>query len=389
MTAQALSALAALTVPAMLSVGSVTAPPAAVRFVAHTIATGLTQGYQVVVADLNRDTRPDVIALDSGSDRLQWYENPGWTPHVLTTGIRSPINAAVHDVDGDGIPEIALAHGFAMVYANSPGVVSVLTHGRDPAAAWSAREIDRLPTSHRLRFMDLDGRGTMVLVNAPLIGAQARAPEYRDRVPLVMYRPATWQRESIDEDDQGVVHGIGVFPWNGDTRPSLLSAGFSGVHVRRFDNGRWSRTRIAVGSPESWPRSGSSEVVVGQLGSERFVATIEPWHGHTVAVYRQTNGEWLREVLDESIEDGHTLVIGDVDADGRDEIIAGERKGRRAVYMYRLDTDRGRTWTRSVIDDGGMAAAGCAMADLNGDARPDVVCVGTSSSNVKWYENRP
>ena len=34
------------------------------RFAEHTIATGLTGGYQVVVADLNHDGRPDVIVAN-------------------------------------------------------------------------------------------------------------------------------------------------------------------------------------------------------------------------------------------------------------------------------------------------------------------------------------
>ena len=46
---------------------------------------------------------------------------------------------------------------------------------------------------------------------------------------------------------------------------------------------------------------------------------------------------------------------------------------------------RETTWTTQVLDDGGMAAAGCAVADLNGDTRLDVVCVGTATANVKWY----
>ena len=78
---------------------------------AHVIDTGLTGGYQVVVADLNRDGKPDIIALASGLKELRWYENPGWEKHVLVTGINQPINAAAYDVDGDGIPEIALATG--------------------------------------------------------------------------------------------------------------------------------------------------------------------------------------------------------------------------------------------------------------------------------------
>ena len=34
-----------------------------------------------------------------------------------------------------------------------------------------------------------------------------------------------------------------------------------------------------------------------------------------------------------------------------------------------------------------MAGAGCAAADLNGDKRMDIVCIGTATANLKWYEN--
>lgn len=361
---------------------------AAPDFVAHTIATGLSRGYQALVADLNRDGRPDVIALESGSSELRWYENPDWTPHVLTAGIRAAINVAASDVDGDGIPEIALAHEFANDYASSRGIVSILTHGRDPAALWKAQEIDRLPTSHRLRFVDIDGSGKPVLVNAPLIGSHATAPDYRDRVPLVLYRPGEWKREVIDTDEEGVVHGIAATRWNGETRESLLSAGFLGLQLRQFDNARWTRTRLAAGDPTPWPKSGSSEIVVGRIGTEAFLATIEPWHGHQVAVYRQREGAWKRHVIDGTIADGHTIGVGDFDGDGQDEIIAGERGGRRSVYLYRLTDAATDQWARDVLDDGGMAAAGCTVSDLNGDKRVDIVCVGTATANVKWYENR-
>lgn len=44
-------------------------------FVEHTIAGDLKGGYQVVVADLNHDGRPDLIALASGLHELLWFEN--------------------------------------------------------------------------------------------------------------------------------------------------------------------------------------------------------------------------------------------------------------------------------------------------------------------------
>jgi len=362
--------------------------PVASRFRTHTIATGLDGGYHVVIADLNGDGRPDVIALASGLSELRWYQNPTWEPHVLVAGIHDPINAAVFDTDGDGIPEIALAHEFSNVYPESRGLVSILTHDGDPARPWSMREIDRLPTSHRLRFADVDGTGRKVLVNAPLIGPRAVAPDYRDRVPVVIYRPGRWARETVTNDEEGVVHGILPAAWEDDAgRESLLVAGFLGVHVLRFDGRRWSRTAVVDGNPEPWPRSGSSEVALGHLGRERFIATIEPWHGNEVVVYRQRGSGWVRHVIDAAIADGHTLVAGDFDADGRDDLVAGERAGRRSVYLYHSVDAEHDTWSKDLLDDGGMAAAGCAVADLNGDGKPDVACIGTATANLRWYEN--
>jgi hypothetical protein len=225
-------------------------------------------------------------------------------------------------------------------------------------------------------------------VNAPLIGAQAIAPDYRDHVSLLMYRPGDWKREVITDAEQGVVHGILPTVWDGGTRESLLTASFLGVHALRFDDGRWTRTLVVKGDPADWPKSGSSDVIVGHLGHERFLATIEPWHGNKVVIYRQDNGAWKRHVIDETITDGHTIVAADFDGDGRDELIVGERQGRRTPYLYRVTDVSEDVWSKQVLDDGGMAAAGCAVADLNADARPDVVCIGTATANLKWYENR-
>jgi Aldos-2-ulose dehydratase, beta-propeller domain/FG-GAP-like repeat len=359
----------------------------ALTFATRPIDTGLAGGYQVVVTDVNRDRKPDIIAVASGLKELRWYENPGWQKHVIVTGINQPINAAAFDVDSDGIPEIALAHEFSNVYARSPGVVSILTHQGDPAGPWSIEEIDRVPTSHRLRFADVEGNGKHVLVNFPLTGAQAVAPEYRDRVSLLMYRPGAWKREVITDAEEGVVHGILVDKWNGGRRDALLSASFLGVHALQFDGGRWTRTPIVKGDPSEWPKSGSSDVAVGRIQGERFLATIEPWHGNKVVVYREDAGTWKRHVIDDGIGDGHTIVAGDFDGDGQDELVVGERQGKRSAYLYRATSVKDNTWSKQPLDDGGMAAAGCAVADLNGDGKPDIVCIGTATANLKWYEN--
>jgi len=362
------------------------APPA--RFAEHTISADLRGGYQVVVTDINHDGKPDLIALASGMNELVWFENPGWRRHVLVGNISRAINCVAWDTDGDGIPEIALAHEFANDPARSDGVVSLLKHKGDPAQPWEMTEIDRLSTSHRLRWVDIDGNGKKVLLNAPLAGATMKPPDYRGAVPLVYYRPGSWKREVISDELEGVLHGVAAADWDGDGREDILTASFLGIDLFNFGNDRrWRRTRLASGNPDPWPRCGSSEIAIGGLGTDRFLCAIEPWHGNQVVVYLREKQAWRRQVIDATLNDGHTLLTADLNLDGRDEIIAGYRGQGRSVYIYSADDSTGRRWSRQILDEGGIAAAGCAVVDLNGDRRPDVVCIGAATANLKWYEN--
>ncbi|MEO8129329.1 MAG: VCBS repeat-containing protein, partial [Bryobacteraceae bacterium] len=92
-------------------------------------------------------------------------------------------------------------------------------------------------------------------------------------------------------------------------------------------------------------------------------------------------------VIDKSLVDGHTIATADLDGDGRDEIVAGFRGTGHSVFLYHSDDAKGQKWTKSVLDNGGMAAAACATSDLNGDGKIDIVCIGSATTNLKWYEN--
>ncbi len=371
-----------------LLVLSVATASAQSKFQERTLATDLRGGYQVVIADLNRDQKPDIIALASGMKELVWFENPTWARHVIINNASGMINCTAYDVDGDGIPEIALAQEFANDPRQSPGIVSILKCKGDPAQLWDATEIDRLPSSHRLRWADIDGSGKKVLVNAPLAGATVPPPEYKGNMPLVFYRPEGWKREVITSALEGVLHGISILDVDRDGREDILTASFVGVDLFRFSKeGKWLRNKLVAGDPAPWPKGGASEIAVGMLGKERFLTTIEPWHGNQVAVYRFGKNDWERLVIDDKLIDGHTLLTADFNGDGRDEIIAGYRGTGRSVYLYSFDP-KSKKWMRQSLDDGGIAAAACAIADLNSDGKLDVACIGSATANLKIYENQ-
>jgi len=357
------------------------------QFREHTIATDLKGGYQVIAADLNRDGKPDLIALASDMPELVWYENPGWQRHVIAGSFAKMINLVV--LESGGQPLIVLASGFSSEAKNSPGIVSVLEPDGDVLHPWKVREIDRLPTSHRLRLADIDGNGSRVVVNAPLTASDAYGPEYRGRTPLVYYQPGEWKRLMIGDENEGVMHGICVVDWDGDGRDEILTASFVGIHLyKRQSESRWTRAEIAKGDPAPWPKCGTSDIAVGHLGRRRFLCSIEPWHGNQVAVYREERGNWIRQVIDDSFIDGHAIYAADLNNDGRDEIIAGYRGKGGSVYIYTAEDEPGLRWTRHDLDKGGISAASCTIVDLNGDGKPDIACIGSATANLKWYENR-
>jgi hypothetical protein len=341
----------------------------------HVIATDLKGGYQVVAADLNHDGKPDLIALASGMTDLVWFENPTWERHIIASGLTGMINLAISN------DQIVLAYGFSMVAANSKGIVAVLKPNGDPRQPWTMTEIDRLPTSHRIRTANFDG--STVFINAPLIGEKAVAPDYRDHVPLVYYKPGEWKRTLIAADNEGVQHGITVVDWDGKGRDSILAMSFLGIDLYRFGKTQWTRTEISKGNPDPWPKSGSSDVAVGRLGKQRFLAAIEPWHGNKVVVYTEHKSLWQREVIDTTLLDAHTILTADLNGSGRDQIVAGMRGKPYQVLIY---TNVKGHWTREILDTG-IAAASCTAVDLNGDHKIDLACIGSATTNLKWYEN--
>lgn len=122
----------------------VQAAPRPAGFREHVPAQDLKGGHQVVVTDMNRDGRPDLLALASRMDHLVWFQNPEvtggvWKRHAIG-GFRRMINLAARDWTGDGVPDIVLAHEFAKEAKKPAGIVSLLESPAESDDAWKATE---------------------------------------------------------------------------------------------------------------------------------------------------------------------------------------------------------------------------------------------------------
>lgn len=368
-------------------------------------------GYQVAVADLNRDGRPDVIALSTDTGQVDWYENPSWARRSLAK-LDRPIDLACRDLDGDGRPEIAVAAGFYFSESNRGGELWLLRSKPELYQAWEVQPIGRDPVTHRVRWADLRGDGRPVLVHAPIFGPGSQGAAVPKPAHLWAFAPpkepgsSPWPVWKIDET-LTVLHGLGTGDLDGDGRDEILTASFEGIH--RFDwepaasgasspaegtAGRWIKAQIASGAPPAGnapgASRGSSEVCVGRTGPHRlFIAAIEPWHGNQVVVYTPTPHAqtWTRRVLDTTLNEGHALVAADFDGDGQDELMAGWRGGQRGLRLYIPANPDFRQFQATDVDQG-IAVEGLAIADINADGRIDVVAIAGRTRDLVWYENR-
>jgi hypothetical protein len=372
------------------------APPA-ISFQKHVIDPDFANGYQVSTADLDGDGDLDVIALSTQPSQLVWYRNPDWARFSISTVTQRNIDAAPHDVDDDGDEDLAVASDFDLGDSDGGGSIQWLENPGDPTITqeWAVHPIDAIPTSHRVRWADVDGDGHKDLVNLPIIGVGAAPPDYAVGVQFRAYRvptnPSTeaWVPVPLD-GTLSMAHGLLVAAWGEGARPCLFTSSFDGIHRYQCKDGGLVKIQLGAGKRGVRPAQGSSEVGIGRLGAvgTRFVATIEPWHGNEVVVYAGSDGDplpWPRTVIDTSLADGHGLVCLDIDGNGSDEVVAGGRGGSHELLLFVWSNG---TWQRHVIDAGGVAVAGLTVADINGDGRPDLVATGTSTHNVVWYENR-
>jgi len=395
----------------MFTVSGAEAPSASVQFSTHLITDQLRGGYSVAIADVNHDGKLDIIPVAAGSPELAWYENPGWDRHVMINDKRAMLWASPADIDGDGIPEFALLADFGQDPKTSKGSIWLLKSQGDPKAMWKSYAVDAVPTAHRVTWADLEGNGKKEIVMAPFVGLKGwEDPKYKDNVPVLFWRvpssldmtklDQTWQRETIDDKLYGVVHHLHSVKWTPGKRDELLVAGFDGIVLYtpsgKGDKLQFARKILAKGDePRNVPGAGgmtqgSNDVYPINIKGKRFLAAQEPWHGDEIVVYANNAGQWTRNVIFKGLIQGHEIAVGDLNGDGRDDIVAVDvtNRGRptpASVHIFYSEDDAGTRWRHELLDENMMAGSGVAIADINGDGRPDIVAI--SGNQVKYYEN--
>ena len=365
------------------------------KFRAVEIDAKIEIGYGVTVADVDGDKKPDILLADK--KQIVWYRNPTWEKFVIAENLTKLDNVclAAADIDGDGKAEIAVGAGWNPSDTVGSGAVFYLLPPKDRTQKWEAVELAHEPTVHRMKWMR-DASGRFQLVVAPLHGRGNKDGEGEGVRILGYQMPANprdaWNTKVVS-DAFHMTHNIDLVKWDQQTEAELLVACKEGIFRLLDQSGAWKAVQLS-GKEESGFR-GAGEVRSGKLpGGKRFVVTVEPMHGTQVVVYTVPNDRgavWKRNVIDETLKEGHALACGDLLGVGFDQVVVGWRgknnEGKTGVKIFTPLDKEGKTWRQNVVDEAGMACEDLCLADLNGEGRIDIIASGRATKNVKIYWN--
>ena len=346
--------------------------------------------YAVTVADVDNDGDTDIVALTE--NRVIWYEQPSWTPHVILKD-QTPldnVSIAPHDIDGDGLVDFAIGAGWTKT-----GTLHWIHRGSDPHALWTVAAIGEETNVHRVRWADVLGKGSPQLVISPLnasVGNGVRLTAFEIPKDPSAER---WASTVLDSE-LNRMHNHWHIDFDGNKSIDTITASREGLSLIRRTESGWQREHLADGATGATDPNlnGAGEVKVGRLaGGGRFLTSVEPMHGTQLSVYLQSAADspWRRHVIDSGFVRGHALWTADFDGDGTDEIAFGhsDTPQKFGVNVYHASKADGSEWKKQILDEGGMATEDLVVADLTGDGRPDIVAGGRGTHNVKLYVNQP
>jgi hypothetical protein len=369
------------------------AEPPAPRFRAQDIDTTVQIGYGVAIADVDGDGRPDILLADKRT--VQWYRNPSWEKHVIAEDLTPQDNVclAALDLDGDGRCELAVGAGWNPSETTDPsrsGAVFYLIPPADRTQRWAPVRLEHEPTVHRMHWVVAPGGGWELVVK-PLHGRGNKNHEGAGSRVYAYAWPkdprGPWTRTLVS-DFTHASHNFQPINWDRDPEHELLTGAKEGLFWFGRSSGAWRHRQLS----DQW----TGEVRDGRLpGGKRFLATIEPMHGGVSAAYVDPGtkrGLWPRTLLDDTLKDGHAVVIADFLGVGSDQVAVGWRamnpRGAPGVRLFTpLDAD-GRTWRRTDLSGPEVAVEDMRAADLDGDGDPDLVLAGRQTKNLRilWNE---
>ncbi len=369
-------------------------------------------GYWVEAMDITKSGKLDLIGYGLGLGEVNWYRNPDWRIQNIVT-LSGPVGMDHGDINGNGFDDIIICYQYGKTMVDCDlegGKIDWIENPGELNKPWKRHYVGKATAMHRLRVGNFTQNNNLEIIGLPIVGApfkvHTHVPVILYKQPHDLYTAESWDSEVISKDFYRVIHA-GVKKRNPKTGlDSLFIASEEGISWMYYDPNKceWIIKLLGSGELTQFTKTsfkGSGNIDIGRIGNDDFayIATVEPFHGNTIAVYCKDRDDfesanWKRVVLDvfDNPNDkgegpAHHVVCADFDNDGEDEFLVALRGPMpwQGVFYYKAIDARNGVFTKWRVSS--ESAARLAVGDFNGSGKLGFATNGYSVEGYFRTEN--
>ena len=362
-------------------------------------------------ADVNGDGKPDLLVANpcasqsdctNGSVGVLLGNGDGTFQAAVTydSGGYSAFSVALADVNRDGKPDLIVANYCVDSECATRGTVGVLLGNGDGTFQAAATYDSGGYSTLSVAALDVNGDGKPDLLVANGCGAPSQTCSGDGVVGVLLGNGDGTFQAAVSYDSGGqYAYAIAVADVNGDGKPDLLVANWSSSSVGvllgngdgsfqaavTYDSGGQRTASIAVADVNG---DGKLDLIVGNQCPSGSSCNLTK-DGSVSVLLGIGDGTFQTAMpYDSGGQGALSVAVADVNGDGKADIVVancsssdcvdGEGNGTAVVLLGNGD---GTFQAGVPYDSGGDDASSVAIADLNGDGKPDLLVANKCASS--------